>query len=71
MVHHTTPTDSSRGWTDGRRTLTATEQTKMERLLSAVTNRVDCTHLDHETVVARIWMNADETIDRVEWTDCE
>jgi hypothetical protein len=56
-------------WSDGRKTLTPTEHEEMTTLIKEAETRCDPREYDSGDVIARVWMNNDETIRNVRWAD--
>lgn len=56
-------------WTDGRRTVTPTEHDEINWATEEAEDRHPPEELESGTVVAKVWMDDDETIDEMEWQD--
>lgn len=57
-------------WTDGRRTVSPDEHEAIRELTGEAEERYGLSEYDDTpTIVGQVWMNDDETVDRVEWVD--
>ena len=57
------------GWTDGRRTVTPTEHEGIKEYTGKAEEKLDYSLLESGETVARVWMNDDETVNRIEWLE--
>ena len=55
------------GWTSGRRTVTPDEHDAVKEYTDKAEKKLDYTQLESGDTVARVWMNEDETVRRIEW----
>jgi DNA/RNA-binding domain of Phe-tRNA-synthetase-like protein len=56
-------------WTDGRRTVTPTEHEEMTNLIRETETRCNPEEYDGDDVISQVWINDDETIREVEWSE--
>jgi hypothetical protein len=56
-------------WTDDRKTVTPTEHEELVDMIKTAETRFAPENMDGGTVIADVWMDDDETIRTVRWTD--
>lgn len=54
-------------WADGRPTLSSETHDELEDLVDETHERTDVEALEHGDVVAQLWVDENESVDRIEW----